>query len=528
VSPRRQSALFFAALFAATLALRLCHVHILWADEDYHLAAGIQTLDGKLLYRDLWYDKPPLAALVYAAMGGLSGWPLRLFDAVYVLAISSATWRFARDLWGRREAFLAAALMAFFLNFDLPSAVIPMAPDLFLLLPAILAMHSAWTGKPLAAGLWSGAAFLFHAKGVLVLAACALLAWRTLPMLLLGFAIPNLALAGGLAAGGALPRYYRQVWEWSAAYARSSPELHPLENGLRRTADWLGFHAVLTLGAAAFWWGGRKRENYWLAGWLLLSFAGAALGARFFPRYFLLLLPPMVLMAAKALGRHKTLAVVAAVLILIPLVRFGPRYVTLARDLIAGRRHEWADVALDQDSQSAAALVNRRKHPGDTLFVWGYRPGIFVYTRMAVASRFWDSQPLTGVPADRHLGSTLAVLPEQAARNRQEFAASRPTFVVDSLSLSNPRLAVEGYPELRIWLGQYELVARTPLSLIYERKSAADEGRNSFTGTALPRPAGLPPRRPFPPAPRGMQGPRHAVSTPRGRRDGPGKTASRR
>src|SRR5271169_1813756 len=91
----RRTAVFFAALFAVTLALRLCHAHVLWADEDYHLAAGIQTLHGKLLYRDVWYDKPPLSAWVYAAMGGLAGWPLRLFDALYVLAASVAMWRFA-------------------------------------------------------------------------------------------------------------------------------------------------------------------------------------------------------------------------------------------------------------------------------------------------------------------------------------------------------------------------------------------------------------------------------------------------
>jgi hypothetical protein len=367
---------------------------------------------------------------------------------------------------------LAAGLMAFFLNFDLPSAVIPIAPDLFLLLPHIAAVGCAWRGKPFEAGLWCGAAFLFHTKGVFVLAVCALLAGRGLPMLLAGFLIPNAAVFAGLAAGGALPPYFRQVWEWGAAYARNSPELHPVENGFRRTADWMGFHAALALGAMGFWWGHRKRENYWMAGWLVVGFAGVALGGRFFPRYFLQLLPPMVLMAARGVASTrpaKAWAVVAAVALVVPLVRFGPRYGELALDLLAGREHRWADVALDQDSQAAAAAVNRRKRPGDTLFVWGYRPGIFVYTRLPVASRFWDSQPLTGVPADRHLRDSLAVLPEQAARNRAEFAASRPTFVVDSLSLANPRLAVDGYPELRAWLAQYRLVARTPLSLIYER-----------------------------------------------------------
>ena len=157
---------------------------------------------------------------------------------------------------------------------------------------------------------------------------------------------------------------------------------------------------------------------------------------------------------------YATMIVVGA-LLLVPLVRFAPRY-------FAARDPQWNDTALDRDSQAAAEIVNQRKQSGDTLFVWGYRPGIFVYTRMPVASRFWDSQPLTGVPADRHLRETTAVLPEQAAANRQEFAASSPTFVVDSLSLSNPRLAIDTYPELHDWFAHYRLVARTPLSLIFQ------------------------------------------------------------
>src|SRR6202007_1321958 len=98
----RATFLFFAGLFAITFALRLCHVRLLWADEDYHIAAGIQTLAGKLVYRDLWYDKPPLAAWLYAFMGARDGWALRLFDALWILAICWAMYRFARDLWGER------------------------------------------------------------------------------------------------------------------------------------------------------------------------------------------------------------------------------------------------------------------------------------------------------------------------------------------------------------------------------------------------------------------------------------------
>jgi 4-amino-4-deoxy-L-arabinose transferase-like glycosyltransferase len=486
----RATPLFFALLFAATLALRMCHVRILWTDEDYHLAAGIQTLHGKLLYRDLWYDKPPLAAWIYAAIGAFPGWSLRLFDSFYILAICTAMYQFARDLWGDREALTAAGLVAFFLSFDHGFAVIPVAPDLFMMLPHILAVYSAWRGKAFQAGLWSGVAFLFHTKGLFVLAMCIMLAGRAIVPLLAGFLIPNAATFAFLGWQSALSGYAQQVWQWGLAYSRNSPLEHPVWNALRRTLDWFGFHALLVIGAVSLWW---KERAWWILVWCALSFCGVVSGTQFAPRYFLQLLPPLVLLAARGLvhlleipaapRRRMAWGLVVAA-ILLPIARFGPRYVVLARDLVTHRAHRWTDVVLDQDDQAAAAELNDLKRPGDTLFIWGYRPGVFVYTRLSAASIFWDSQPLTGVPADRHLFDSRPILAEQAARNRIALAATRPTFVVDGLSLLNPKMAPSSYPELRDWLARYRVAARTDLSVIYRlnetvQAAAFDNGTGS-------------------------------------------------
>src|SRR5439155_10325836 len=55
-------ALFFLLLFAGLLAARLSHSKILWAEETLPLAAAAQMEAGKALYRDIWFDKPPLLA----------------------------------------------------------------------------------------------------------------------------------------------------------------------------------------------------------------------------------------------------------------------------------------------------------------------------------------------------------------------------------------------------------------------------------------------------------------------------------
>jgi hypothetical protein len=476
--PNRTIRQFFAALFAITLLLRLCHANLLWPDEDYHLAAAQQLLRGKMLYRDFWYDKPPLAALTYALIGAPTGAALRFFDALWILTICVIAFRFTREVFGDMEALITAGLIAFFLNFDLPGGIIPIAPDFFMVLPHLLAIWCAWKSKPLAAGGWCGIAFLFNPKGVFILAACGILMWRSIPVLLLGFLIPNAVAIATLFAQGAAGPYIAQVWKWGMLYAKTPPVASTLADGLRRTLDWFGFHAALVLGCLYCWWKQRTRATRFLAVWAIVSFIAVASGARFSNRYFLQLLPVLAVAAAHGIVRAsqsttkwRVVVILAGVAILIPIVRFTPRYAVLARDIFTGRETNWSDAVLDRDSRAVSAWLRANKHAGDTLFVWGYRPDVFAYSRMPVAGMYWDSQPLTGVPADRHLTESISLTPEWAARNRRESATSRPAFIVDGLSRLNPKLAIDRYSETRDWLAAYTVVNQTALSQIYQRRS---------------------------------------------------------
>jgi hypothetical protein len=195
---------------------------------------------------------------------------------------------------------------------------------------------------------------------------------------------------------------------------------------------------------------------------------------RFVPHYFLQLLPPVVVIGSRGLvlawRRSRTITVILVTLaLLVPFIRFAPRYFSLGYEDLTGAPVQWRDAALDLDSQQAAAEIKRHVRPGDTLFVWGYRPDIYVYTRLVNHGRFWDSQPLTGVPADRHLQETKPVYGGPAVRNRQELARTSPTWLVDGLGPLNPQLAPEAFPELRPWLAQYRTVAQTRFSVIRQR-----------------------------------------------------------
>jgi hypothetical protein len=454
---------FFAAMFLILLAARLCHVDILWAEEDLPMAAATQMKLGKTLYRDVWFDKPPLLASMYLAWGVRAGWPLRVAGALYALLACALAYFFARDLWSAREGLWAAGLLGFFLVFDFPSAVIPLAADLTMLVPHLAAVWLAFRGRALWSGIAAGVAFLINAKALFVLAACALWCFPALPMLIVGFCLPIGIAACWLAFAGALAPYIDQVWRWGFLYAGSTFLEHPLRDGVIRSADWLGFHAALVV--AAIW--ARPSVRWKLLVWAAISFAAALVGWRFFPRYFFQLLPVLVIVASRGMVVAKRWRVMVLALLLIPFVRFGPRYFLLARDLATGQPHQWSDVALNQDSQAAGRIVHSMARSGDTLFVWGFRPDLWVYTGLPAATRFLDSQALTGVPADRHLTQSAPVPGEFTRENRETLARARPTFVMDGLSLYNHSLAMDRYSELRPWLAQYREVGRTKGMVIY-------------------------------------------------------------
>ncbi|MDQ1471328.1 MAG: hypothetical protein QOJ99_2808 [Bryobacterales bacterium] len=423
------------------------------------LAVALQMKRGAVIYRDAWFDKPPLVPAVYLLWGGAIGPVLRVMGALYVLLACWLGYAIGVQLWGRREGYLAAGLFAFFLTFDTHSAVLPLAADLLLLVPHLAAVLFAFRRQPLLSGIAAGIGFLLNAKAVFVLAACALFAWPSVMPLLAGFVLPNLIAVAWLVASGAFTPWLDQAWRWPALYANNPLVADPVWNGVVRTANWLGFHTVLAIGAAVSYW--RERQWKFLV-WAALCLGGVVLGWRFFPRYFFLLLPALVIMAARGLAVVRSRAVIAIALICaaIPLVRFGPRYTSLKN---------WGDLAMDRDSQEASMLALTAAKPDSTLYVWGYRPEIFVYTHLKPATRYLDSQALTGVPADRHLTQSTVVLTSGTHEAREELAASKPDILIDGLSLFNPALSMDQYPELRPFLSEYREIGRTRSTVIYKR-----------------------------------------------------------
>jgi hypothetical protein len=449
---------FWAACFALLLGVRLCHHGVLWVDEAYGLAGARRILDGAVIYRDFWFDKPPLYAWIYLLWGAQTGWMLRLAGALFALLCCWLTARTASALFSPREGYIAAAAMAFYLSFDHPVAIMSLAPDL-LLVPFCLA--SVWaivSRRPALAGVIAALGLLAHPKAFLLLPL--LIFWAPRQWM-------RIAAAFGVAAAGVwlLASGWREpVWEWGFLYSADTYFDHPFAEGLRRTFNWAGFHAALVIGTVVFFF--RSEPHRWrYAVWLVLALSAVAAGARFFPRYYLVLLPVLAIAAARGLtlaGRG-WIAAAMALALLVPAARFGARHVATLRGEPAAMR----DLSLYEDCRQAAKAIRSHARRGDTLFVWGFRPELNVLAGLPGATGFLDSQPLTGVIADRHLSNSNPTAPLVAASNRQRLLLTRPVFIADGLGPLNPQLAITEFADLKPWLSQYGIVAKTQGVLIY-------------------------------------------------------------
>jgi hypothetical protein len=459
----------FALLAVFFLVARFAHAGVLWVDEAYGMAGAQAMLQGKVLYRDVWFDKPPLYAWVYLLNGGIGGWPLRLLDAAFGLLCCWLAWGTAGTLFGRWEARAAAMLMAFFLVFSIPAAVVSLAPDM---LTVPFALGVAWLAsskRPMLAGAVAGLALMANAKALFL--APVVLLWllpewkRTMS----GYAM---ALAAGpllLLLQGSLTDYWHQVWVWGAAYSRDTHLAEPIAEGLLRTANWMGFHAALILGAFLYFLRRPDHHARPLAIWFLLALVSVAGGWRFFPRYYLAVLPVAVVIAAHGLRLMPARLRVAllAITLSVPMVRFGLPQYQIARASMTGDAALHRDLALFAGARDAAAWLRANAAAGDTLLVWGFRPELNALADLAPGTRFLDSQPLTGVIADRHLTSATATFPEVAATNRTELRGEQPTWIADGLGPLNPALGIDQYDDLREWLAQYEAVHRLDGWVLY-------------------------------------------------------------
>jgi len=502
-------------------------------DQATYCVIGQGLLHGKLLYRDLWDNKPPGIFYLYALVVKIFGpvmWSVGVVDILWLLAISCCIFYFARRYLGTTGAVLSVIFYAF--RHCQQGYVHAAQPETFLMLCVFAAWFllqggTRWkVARHLGTGLFLGAAFWLKYSALAFFPFVALLPfvdfreldhgsarlrllipWKDwfgrMLIVWAGFVFAVAAVLLRFQISGAwpamkevqfevLPRYGAMVFHWSFGFL-----LFALGHTQDHMGIWWEVMPVLTL---LFAW--KRREVSSVAPILLLALAGyisTAMQGRFHPYYFETCYPFFAMFWAYVLDktyetfkylqkvfvvRQWTLArtllwVVFASLVLSLFPEQTVRAVTEYKFLADWWQNQelsykiyWWQLPLDKfgDQLRVVDYLKANSRPQDEVYVWGTAPLINFLPQRENPSRFVSN-----------LGLMSTWVPESW---RQELVrtleAKRPRYVVVerhdmiftlTFTWKDSEQYLQVYPALAILLHrQYEPVVNYSDFEIYQLK----------------------------------------------------------
>ena len=300
----------FALLLLASFVLRISYAGHLYEDDGLWFTAAEEILRGKSLYREIYFDKPPLLPLAYALLFKLFGahvLVIRLFTILYVAVLSVGLYLFGARFYGKRLGVLAAVTFTFFsttsgsghvngLNTDFLMAL-PYTAGAFVFITACArAMADARASRgaalqSLAGGALAAIAVQVNPKGLFDLVFFAALAFATpwlfaarrepdppishegretteasattlrdrikaslwlLSLATAGFVVATLPVAAYLGANHALSDYWRYVWVWGSRYARYHSAYQVLVSSIRFSFGYFVLNSTLLIAGGFF------------------------------------------------------------------------------------------------------------------------------------------------------------------------------------------------------------------------------------------------------------------------------------
>src|SRR5215813_6331377 len=493
-----------------TIAIRLpslVHPRAIDSEAMYSVVAN-EIVDGGRPYADAVERKPPLLFWTYAAIFKIAGkfnWKALHFVAlVWTLCAMAGLYAIGRELFDSNTGLIAALFYTVFqpwwtwktLSFD---------GEMLMNLPIIWAWAIAFrrTSTRLrpelfAAGALMGAAFLL--KQPAAIAAVPLGVYLLLPsyranrsltptdsilqatMLTLGF----FAVLGSVTIVLWKQGILRDACYWTIT-DHAVPHVF-WEKGILLTLAFIGVFLPLIAGAMMACrdkgeiWAEKMAERTALLGLLAASAIGAAAGARFYPHYYVQLIPPLALLAAPYFARLWSRTIQPPHWLLRPRVT----YAWLALTVITFSIIHWIGLAPRRLPSEAGRYLFTHSNPEDRIFIWGQKMNIYLEAQRRPASRYITTFPLTGhVFGGRVPGLDIRkrILPGAWSTLEQDFARHPPAYIVDVQA--DPKTAespVSDFPILAKLLKEhYQPVARTAEGVIYHRDDYRDSAHHSPT-----------------------------------------------
>lgn len=429
---RLAALLLGVCLLPALLALPFLHEPF-ERDEGVYATIAQGVLAGDLPYVDYYEIKPPLIYGWYAASFLLLGDGVeapRVLAAVNLCLTALLVFAAGHLLFTPRLALYAAALYALstgcaFLQFNANTEVFLLAPMTASLVAFLVALNKKSPWWMLAAGLAGGLAIMTKQVAVWNLVALyAALIWLgsrgswqrdcLQPGLALfaGAVIAVVAVLLPFLLRGGLGHFFEIAVRDGWLYVQNVSLLSRLAGLGRLSLEVLATAPFLFLAAMGIRWGWPPRTagTVALCLWSAGSALGVASGGRFFPHYFVQLLPALALLAAPALDRvlaelrsdmaaNRRRALTAAALLAPCLfLNLGVYLRTTPQERHLAKFPDAQAMAAIQ-ARDVAGYVRLNTQPNEPILNWGREAQIYFYARRKPANKyladwsFWDVKP---------------------------------------------------------------------------------------------------------------------------------------
>ena len=465
-------------------------------DESVYSVVGNEIVDGGRPYAEAVERKPPLLFWVYAAVFKVAGkfnWKaLHVVALIWTLATMAGLYLAGRRLFDPETGVLAA----FFYALYQPWAVfqnLAFNGELLMNLPLVWAWAiafkrgtSKYRPELLVAGALLCAGFLL--KQPAAIAAVPLGIYLLLPSYRAsrGFTFGQaIVQAGALAWGffGTLALVALVLWHQGvlseAVYWTITNHSIPLvfwKKGALMTLAFIVACLPLIVGVVLACrdrneiWSGKHAERNALIGLVAASAIGTAAGARFYPHYYIQLVPPLALLAAPHFARLWCGEMKPRYWFLRPVVA----WVWLAGTLLAFSISHWLGLARNRTPCETGQYLLEHSAPNDRIFIWGQAPEIYLEAQRRPASRYVVTFPLTGYIFGGIIGVDThnRIVPGAWANLERDFAAHPPTYIVDvQVPAKNGQYPIKNFPILERLLSEhYSPITRTADGVIYRMR----------------------------------------------------------
>jgi len=423
--------LFITSVFFFILRFPSLFEPYWYGDEGIYQVLGMGIRQGKLLYRDIFDNKPPLLYIFYSFFNGEQFW-VRLLNLAFGIGCVIAFFYLSKSLFKNKKiAFLTTSIFAILLGLPIIEGNIANAEN-FILLPVILgALFITWQKhfnyKYFFAGLLVGLAFLFKIVAIFDFAAFLIfiiftrfnfnfknLKNKTLPVysFILGFIIPIGLTAIIFAIQGAFSDFTKATLFSNVGYVGYGNKFL-IPQGL----------LILKLLALSLftWFIFKKKDKLSIEGifiylWFAFSLYNAFFSQRPYTHYLLVLLPSFCLLIGflfdNAVFRRFTLVVflITTILVLQNFWFFKKTtyyYQNFFSFLINPDNTVGYQRFFDRNTPTdykLASYINTHVLESESIFIWGNNAQLYKLTnklplvKYAVAyhiSNYKDGYPLT-------------------------------------------------------------------------------------------------------------------------------------